>query len=54
MDKKCIIENAQFSYILRVDRKRIAFQGSENVDYFEKHYKALGYDVNFTKTYKED
>ena len=45
MKRKCIIENAQFSYILRVDNQKILFNGSDNADYFEEHYKKLGYEV---------
>lgn len=52
-DKECIIENAQFSYILKVDYKDIPFHGGNSIDYFEKHYKELGYKVRFTKTLKE-
>jgi len=48
--KVCVIENAQFSYMLRVDGEGISFQGSRNADYFEKHYKCLGYEVIRTKT----
>lgn len=48
--KKCIIENGQFSYILKVDGEVISFTGSYNADYFEGHYKDLGYEVERIKT----
>ena len=50
--KECIIENAQFSYLLRVDGRIIAFQSSDSADYFEKHYRELGYKVIFKKIYR--
>jgi len=50
--KECIIENAQFSYILRVDGQEISFQNGISADYFEKHYKKLGYKIKKIKTYK--
>lgn len=49
MSKECIIENAQFSYILRVDEQEISFQSSNSVDYFIEHYKKLGYNVTLKK-----
>jgi len=45
MSKKCEIVNGQFSWFLRVDGQDISFQGGSNADYFEKHYKELGYEV---------
>jgi hypothetical protein len=52
MEKMCIIENAQFSYILYVDGQEIGFYGAANADYFENHYKQLGYKIEKTKTFK--
>ena len=52
MAKKCIIENAQFSYILHVDNKDINFDGADNADYFEEHYKKLGYRIERIKTFE--
>ena len=43
--KTCKIINAQFSWILEVDNRSILFQGSSGADYFEKHYKKLGYNI---------
>lgn len=45
VEKSCKIYNGQFSWVLEVDGKTIGFSGYNNVDYFEKHYKDLGYDV---------
>jgi len=45
MNKICKIINGQFSWILEVDGYSISFNGGYAVDYFEKHYKALGYEV---------
>ena len=50
---ECIIENAQFSYILRVDNQEISFNGGWNADYFEHLYKNLGYTVKRINTYKQ-
>lgn len=44
-NRKCVITNGQFSYYLEVDDQIISFQGSYNADYFEKHYRELGYEV---------
>lgn len=41
----CRIVNAKFSWMLYVDGREISFQGGENADYFEEHYRALGYEV---------
>lgn len=42
---ECEIINGKFSWILNVDGESIPFQGGFNADYFEKHYKELGYKV---------
>lgn len=52
MNKVCKIINSQFSYILEVDGESIPFNGSYNADYFEKHYKNLGYKVERINDYK--
>lgn len=41
--KVCCIINSKFCYVLKVDGLEIPFQGSHNVEYFEEHYKNLGY-----------
>jgi len=46
---KCTIINAAFAYQLIVDGKTINFQGADAADYFEEHYKALGYTVERTE-----
>ena len=43
--KICLIINSRFSYLLQVDGHEIAFTGLGNVEYFEEHYKSLGYEV---------
>ena len=45
MNKICKIINDQFSWVLEVDGHSISFDGSYNADYFEQHYKTLGYEV---------
>ena len=45
MNKTVILTNEEFSWTLRVDDHFISFQGAVNADYFEDHYRALGYDV---------
>ena len=50
--KECVIENGQFSYILRVDCKEISFQGMDCAEYFAEHYRNLGYDVKRIDTYQ--
>jgi metal-dependent hydrolase (beta-lactamase superfamily II) len=49
--KKCIIENSQLSYILKVDGQKILFNGGSSADYFEDHYRSLGYLIKRIKTY---
>lgn len=44
-EKECVIVNHVFSYILIVDGKEILFQSGDSADYFEKHYRELGYEV---------
>jgi uncharacterized protein YmfQ (DUF2313 family) len=55
--KMCIIHNGRFCYELIVDKYNIHFTGSYNVEYFERHYSALGYKVivqgDGSKNYKE-
>ena len=57
MDKKCIIHNGRFSYLLIVDCMEILFQSSSAANYFETHYILLGYEVmrtgNGSKNYGE-
>lgn len=43
--KECRIINDRFSWVLDVDDEMIRFQGGHNADYFEEHYKSLGYTV---------
>ena len=43
--KECIITNGRFTYLMEVDGHKITFQGSYSADYFEQHYKDLGYKV---------
>ena len=45
---KCQIHNGRYAYLLIVDGEKIAFQGSCSADYFEKHYRKLGYKVERT------
>lgn len=52
--KICKITNAQLTWILEVDGKKIAFSGFDNADYFEEHYKKLGYEVIRENTWKEN
>ena len=49
--KPCIIRNEQFSWVLYVDREVISFQGGLAADYFERHYKSLGYEVIVDRNY---
>jgi hypothetical protein len=48
----CRLINSQFSWILEVDNHRVAFTGFDNADYFEEHYKSLGYEVVRESQYK--
>lgn len=41
----CKITNGQFSYFLEVDGENFSFDGGSASDYFEKHYKELGYII---------
>lgn len=50
--KRCVIENAKFSYILWVDGIYIPFDYMGSAEYFENHYKALGYKIIHLDTYK--
>lgn len=52
MDKKCLLINSQFSWILKVDDEEISFQGRHNAYYFMNHYKSLGYEVEITDQYR--
>jgi uncharacterized protein YmfQ (DUF2313 family) len=52
MEKTCKIINGQFSWILEVDGQSIGFQGGLNADYFERHYRSLGYKVERINEYK--
>ncbi len=42
---ECVIINGQWNWILKVDGKEITFDGYYAVEYFEEHYKKLGYKV---------
>jgi len=44
-NKECVITNEQFSWVLKVDNFKIPFVGFTCADYFEEHYKKLGYTV---------
>jgi len=44
-NKTCLLINEQFSWILQVDNFKIPFTGFTCADYFEEHYKELGYTV---------
>lgn len=48
-EKVCILHNARFSWVLKVDNQNVLFQGSYNADYFEEHYKQLGYKIVRTR-----
>jgi len=52
MNKVCVISNECFTYLLKVDGMKIAFQGIIALDYFERHYKELGYEVIMEDNYK--
>lgn len=44
--KKCVIENAQFAYIIYVNGKKVAsLIGGSSADYFGTFFKDLGYEV---------
>ena len=43
--KICQILNGENSYILRVDGLEIRFHGHDAMQYFDRHYRALGYLV---------
>lgn len=45
--KMCKLVNGNFSWILEVDGKTIAFNGASNADYFAKHYESIGYKVEW-------
>jgi len=45
MDKICKIINGNHCYILEVDGQEIPFQLGYSADYFEQHYKELGYKI---------
>lgn len=49
----CIIENGRFSWMLRVDGKDISFRGRENAEYFESHYRKLGYQIKHVDTHND-
>lgn len=48
----CIITNSQFSWILEVDKQTISFSNKSSAEYFEKHYKNLGYQIIIKKENK--
>jgi len=43
--KVCKLVNDRFCWVLKVDEQEIPFQGSSNAEYFEAHYKKLGYKI---------
>lgn len=43
--KICKITNDRFSWVLEVDNMTINFDNSHNAEYFERHYKSLGYTI---------
>jgi hypothetical protein len=45
MGKKCVITNQPLTWVMEVDDIKVAFSGSDKADYFEAHYKSLGYEV---------
>lgn len=45
--KKCVITNGDNSWELNVDGVSINFTGSDNAEYFRRHYSDMGYDVKF-------
>lgn len=49
MNKICKLVNDNFSYFLQVDGQNISFQGMGNAEYFEEHYKALGYTIEWDR-----
>lgn len=52
-NKICTIENARFSWVLHVDGMDIPFQYRENAEYFERHYRRLGYKIKHLDTSKD-
>ena len=51
----CKITNDKFSWVLEVDGKTIAFNGSDNADYFAELYTKLGYEIIWNRDkWKED
>ena len=51
-NKDCILINGEFSWVLKVDSKEINFKGLDNAEYFEKHYRDLGYNVRIQTVFK--
>lgn len=47
--KKCLIVNDVFSWWMEVDGHTITFDGVGAAEYFEKHYRELGYEVEVDK-----
>ena len=45
MTNKCIIHNGRFAYELIVDEMHINFQAETAANYFETHYRLIGYEV---------
>jgi len=43
----CKLTNGQFSWIMSVDGQEISFDGFYNAEYFAKHYRKLGYKVEW-------
>ncbi len=49
----CLIDNATFSWVMRVDGMMIPFSGGDIAEYFADHYKKLGYKIVRTETWLE-
>lgn len=43
--KTCTITNGKYCWILEVDGKVVPFNGGDNAEYFEEHYRGLGYEI---------
>lgn len=49
MDKICKLVNDRFSWIMYIDGQTISFDGGSNSHYFAKHYKELGYTIEWDR-----
>lgn len=52
-NKTCIIQEyiKDLEYCMLVDSQEVSFMGKINAEYFEKEYKAKGYEVRKEKKY---